>query len=106
MTQEPYYTDYPVPMEYLPVNKGWGQGYGYILYRTHIPSSASQVTIHELKDFGIVRIQFIYLSFLNASELYHYNFSAVIIMIGKIGLICQIIKHTPNKFLLSMILKR
>ena len=45
---------HPVPMEYLEVNNGWGQAYGYVLYRTIIPAKSRQVTIHGLRDFGVV----------------------------------------------------
>ncbi len=41
-------------MEYLPLNKGWGQGYGYILYRTTLPRTASKVSVYGLNDYGVV----------------------------------------------------
>ena len=43
-------------MEFLPLNKWSGQGFGYVLYRTFVPSSASSLTIHGLKDYGMVRM--------------------------------------------------
>ncbi|XP_064402427.1 beta-galactosidase-1-like protein 2 [Halichondria panicea] len=55
-TPEPYYADRPIPMEYLPLNKGWGQGYGYILYRTTLPRTASKVSVYGLNDYGVAMI--------------------------------------------------
>ena len=49
----PYVTDDPIPMEYLPINEGSGQGYGYVLYRTLIPEDSHAVTVHGLKDYGV-----------------------------------------------------
>ena len=43
-------------MEFLPLNKWSGQGFGYVLYRTFVPSSATSLTIHGLKDYGLVRM--------------------------------------------------
>jgi hypothetical protein len=44
----------PVPMEYLSINNGNGQAYGYVLYRTVITSSSSRkVTITHLRDHGV-----------------------------------------------------
>lgn len=43
-------------MEYLSVNKGNGQAYGYVMYRVTIPSVSKKVTITKLKDYGIVSI--------------------------------------------------
>ena len=54
--QPPLESDNPVPMEYLDVNDGWGQSYGYTLYRTIIPSTSEQVKIFGLRDFGVVSI--------------------------------------------------
>jgi beta-galactosidase GanA len=53
---DPHTSDVPIPMEFLPLNHGSGQGYGYVLYRTFIPSSASLLTIHGLKDYGLVML--------------------------------------------------
>lgn len=50
---------YPVPMEMLPVNKGSGQSYGFILYRTMVDSKAKKVTIRDLKDHGVAMLNFI-----------------------------------------------
>ncbi len=54
LIQEPYYSDSPLPMEYLTVNKGWGQGYGFVLYSTKISPSASRIAVYGLKDYGVV----------------------------------------------------
>ena len=43
-----------MPMEYLPLNDGAGQGYGYVMYRTTIPSNSEKVTISSLNDNGVV----------------------------------------------------
>jgi hypothetical protein len=44
----------PVPMEYLSINNGNGQAYGYVLYHTVIISSSSRkVTITHLRDHGV-----------------------------------------------------
>ncbi|CAI7994260.1 Beta-galactosidase-1-like protein 3, partial [Geodia barretti] len=53
---EPHTSGTPIPMEFLPLNKWSGQGFGYILYRTFVPSSASSLTIHGLKDYGLVML--------------------------------------------------
>lgn len=42
-------------MEYLQVNEGSGQAYGYVLYRTTIPSTSSKISITKLRDHGVVR---------------------------------------------------
>lgn len=42
-------------MELLPVNEGSGQSYGYVLYRTLIPSDSKMITVRGLKDYGLVR---------------------------------------------------
>ena len=52
--QPPMESEHPVPMEYLEVNEGWGQAYGYALYRTLIPAESKHVTVHGLRDFGVV----------------------------------------------------
>ena len=54
-TQPPEESEHPLPMEYLAVNDGWGQSYGYVLYRTLLPADSKQVTIHDLRDYGVVR---------------------------------------------------
>lgn len=41
-------------MEYLHVNEGSGQAYGYVLYRTTIPSTSSKISITKLRDHGVV----------------------------------------------------
>ncbi|XP_031562166.1 beta-galactosidase-1-like protein 2 [Actinia tenebrosa] len=43
-------SEYPVPMESLPINNNGGQGYGYILYQTTIPPSAKQLKIESYRD--------------------------------------------------------
>ena len=43
-------------MEYLAVNKGNGQSFGYVLYRVNIPLTANKVTVTQLRDHGVVRI--------------------------------------------------
>ena len=53
-SQPPYESTHPLSMELLPLNNGAGQGYGYILYRTTIPSTSSKVTITDLRDHGVV----------------------------------------------------
>ena len=53
--QPPEESEHPLPMEYLSVNEGWGQSYGYVMYRTRLPSHSKQVTIHDLRDYGVVR---------------------------------------------------
>ena len=47
---------YPVPMEMLSVNKGSGQSYGFILYRTVIDAGARKVTISKLRDHGVAMV--------------------------------------------------
>ena len=42
-------------MEMLSVNKGVGQSYGFVMYRTAVPKGAKQMVIRGLKDFGVVR---------------------------------------------------
>lgn len=46
-------------MEMLPVNKGSGQSYGFILYRTLVGSKARKVTISNLKDHGVAMVNFV-----------------------------------------------
>ena len=46
-------------MEMLSVNKGSGQSYGFILYRTMVDSTARGVTIGTLKDHGVVMLNFV-----------------------------------------------
>lgn len=43
-------------MEYLSVNKGSGQAYGYVLYRTKIYGAATshKISVVELQDNGVV----------------------------------------------------
>ena len=41
-------------MEYLDVNSGWGQSYGYVMYRTLLPSYSQNVLVHGLRDYGVV----------------------------------------------------
>ena len=41
-------------MEMLSVNKGAGQGYGFVMYRTAAPNDAKTIGIRGLKDFGVV----------------------------------------------------
>ena len=53
--QAPVHSPDPLPMECLSVNDGTGQAYGYIMYRTTIPSSSEKVTITKLRDYGLVR---------------------------------------------------
>ena len=53
-SQQPHVSDTPVPMELLPVNRGSGQVYGYVLYRTYISSSTASLSIHGLRDYGLV----------------------------------------------------
>ena len=53
-SQPPYESTHPLSMELLPLNNGAGQGYGYVLYRTTIPSTSSKVTITDLRDHGVV----------------------------------------------------
>lgn len=50
-----YLSEKPIPMELLPVNEGSGQSYGYVLYRTLIPSDSKMITVRGLKDYGLVR---------------------------------------------------
>lgn len=50
---------YPVPMEMLPVNKGSGQSYGFILYRTLVENTARKVAISNLKDHGVAMLNFV-----------------------------------------------
>ena len=50
---------YPVPMEMLPVNKGSGQSYGFVLYRTLVESTARKVIISNLKDHGVAMLNFV-----------------------------------------------
>ncbi len=52
--QVPFQSDKVMPMEYLPVNDDAGQGFGYIMYRTTIPSTSEKVTISSLNDMGVV----------------------------------------------------
>lgn len=47
---------YPVPMEMLPVNKGSGQSYGFIMYRTMVDSQVKRVTISKIRDHGVVML--------------------------------------------------
>ena len=46
-------------MEMLPVNKGSGQSYGFILYRTLVETTARKVTISNLKDHGVAMLNFV-----------------------------------------------
>ena len=41
-------------MEMLSVNRGAGQGYGFVMYRTTAPKEAKQLGVRGLKDFGVV----------------------------------------------------
>ena len=50
----PHESDHAMPMEYLPLNDGSGQGYGYVMYRTTIPSTSKKVTVTSLNDYGVV----------------------------------------------------
>lgn len=43
-------SEYPVPMESLPINNHGGQGYGYILYQTTISSGAKELKIESYRD--------------------------------------------------------
>lgn len=52
--QASFESDHVMPMEYLPLNEGSGQGYGYVLYRTKIPSNSKKVSISSLHDHGVV----------------------------------------------------
>ena len=54
--QTPQTDEVPLPMEYLSVNKGSGQAYGYVLYRTKIHGAATshKINIVELQDNGVV----------------------------------------------------
>ena len=45
-------------MEMLPVNKGSGQSYGFVLYRTMV-NKARKVTIGTLKDHGVAMLNFV-----------------------------------------------
>ncbi len=54
----PHVADNPMPMEFLPVNEGSGQGYGYTLYRTLIPEDSHSVRVHELRDYGVALLDF------------------------------------------------
>ena len=47
-------SELPIAMEYLPVNGKWGQGYGYVLYRTLIPADTTKITVQGLRDYGVV----------------------------------------------------
>jgi len=49
-------SELPIPMEYLPINENWGQGYGFALYRTLIPADSVKITVQGLKDYGVVRL--------------------------------------------------
>ncbi|XP_065896508.1 beta-galactosidase-1-like protein 2 isoform X3 [Dysidea avara] len=53
---EPVNIKYPVSMEMLSVNKGSGQSYGFILYRTVIDAGARKVTISKLRDHGVAMV--------------------------------------------------
>ena len=53
-SQTPTQLKHPVPMEQLPVNKGSGQGYGFVVYRTAVSEKEKTVVITQLKDFGVV----------------------------------------------------
>ena len=46
-------------MEMLKVNKGSGQSYGFVLYRTMVDSKARRVTIGTLKDHGVAMLNFV-----------------------------------------------
>lgn len=46
-------------MEMLPVNKGSGQSYGFILYRTLVENTARKVAISNLKDHGVAMLNFV-----------------------------------------------
>ena len=52
--QDPHVSEHPVAMEYLSVNGQWGQGYGYVLYRTLIPADSTKITVQGVKDYGLV----------------------------------------------------
>ena len=52
--QDPHVSEHPVAMEYLSVNEQWGQGYGYVLYRTLIPADSTKITVQGVKDYGLV----------------------------------------------------
>ena len=41
-------------MEMLSGNKGFGQSYGFVMYRTTVSKEAKQIGIRGLKDFGVV----------------------------------------------------
>jgi len=47
-------SELPIAMEYLPVNEKWGQGYGYVLYRTLIPADTTKITVQGLRDYEVV----------------------------------------------------
>lgn len=46
-------------MEMLSVNKGSGQSYGFILYRTMLDGKANKVTISKMKDHGVAMLNFV-----------------------------------------------
>ena len=55
LLQQPHTDVVPIPMDFLPINKGTGQAYGYVLYQTKIPSNSHKIDIVGLKDNGVVR---------------------------------------------------
>ncbi len=45
----------PLPMEFLDINNGGGQGYGWILYRTQVKEAASKLTVNgKLEDRALL----------------------------------------------------
>jgi len=43
-------------MEMLPVNKGSGQSYGFVLYRTLVGNDATKITINKVRDHGVAML--------------------------------------------------
>jgi hypothetical protein len=63
-------------MEYLSVNEGWGQSYGYVMYRTRLPAHSKQVTIHNLRDYGVVRKKYSSLKISGAERVFEQHSSS------------------------------
>ncbi|EDO40679.1 predicted protein, partial [Nematostella vectensis] len=46
----PIESRHPVAMEFLPINKNGGQGYGFTLYEARLPSTAKSIKIESYRD--------------------------------------------------------
>ena len=55
LLQRPHTDVAPIPMDFLPINKGTGQAYGYVLYQTKITPGSHKIDIVGLRDNGVVR---------------------------------------------------